>query len=145
MDNATREESTEPMSLYEDPETYTEETYNCVPCICSGADCTSAILYVVEPEYTLHVGFIDGLYPEITFSPLPGEEVNGRVDPWSQHIAAIDKLWQVHCSDCGQVNQYVLTASNSIVWYPDGEPCEARIPRNRVPYVTTPKEGWKTS
>lgn len=144
MDNSTREESTEPMSLYEDPETYTEEMYDCFSLECYGEGCETVILYFLSPDYNLRVGKQDGIYPEITFSPFPGEIVEEHVVPWSRHAYATDKVWQVQCPDCGRVNQYVLTVTSSVLECPLGKTHKARIPRNRVPYVTTPKEGWDT-
>jgi hypothetical protein len=132
------------ISLFADPNTFTEQSYKCALHKCDNEQCSTTIMYFLWPEYDLRVGVDDGIYPEVSFTPFPGEVVDGKVEMWSDHEKAIDKLWQVECPDCGHVNKYALTETNSlIVSTLDDELEEVPIPRSRVSYVTTPKEGWE--
>lgn len=124
----------------------TEVAHNCYVFSCPQPGCEEPLLYSLDTNYYLEVGFDRGVPKEISFAVVPYVIRKGSVAPWSEHELASEEVIALNCPCCGKDAEIVLTKDGDLCTgeLEEDDRTEVPVPRNRIAFRDTPLPEWTT-
>lgn len=122
---------------------YTQANYQCIAVPCERASCKETLLNIIEPEYHLEVGVETSIPIELVFTQIEGKIRKGTVQLWSRHALATENIYSFKCPQCDHENKYVICKDEGLlILTVDQSHVEIPVPKNRIRFLSTPKENW---
>ena len=122
---------------------FTEAGYNCIAIPCSGSECSETLVYIIEPEYDIYAGEHMTIPLEIVFTRYETKRVKNSESIWAHHVLATGEAYEVCCPSCKYKNHYTIGSDGGIfVATLDPKHVEVTVPKDRIEYLSNPKDGW---